>query len=88
VGESPARAPAKRKEAPVSAPVAGELSTKRQCSQAGMRVKVVSQGLFANITPPPGRRLAGGDPGSQPVQGRHASRWQAGMSAIPLSLSL
>ncbi|MDH4377422.1 MAG: hypothetical protein QE494_14085, partial [Ramlibacter sp.] len=87
-GSSPPQAAGKRKEAPASAPTAGELSTKRHRSQAGMRVKVVSQGLFANITPPPGRRLAGGDPGSQPVQGRHASRWQAGMSAIPLSLSL
>lgn len=87
-GSGPPQAAGKRKEAPASAPTAGELSTKRHRSQAIMRVKLVSQGLFANITPPPGRRLAGGDPGSQPVPGRHASRWQAGMSAIPLSFSL
>ena len=87
VGESPERAQSKRKEAPASAPAAGELSTKRHRSQAGMRVRVVSQGLFADITPRPSSHLAGSDPISLPVPGRHASRWQAGMSALPLSLS-
>ncbi len=85
-GQSPARAPGKRKDAPQSAPVPGEQAAKRHRSQQGMRVRVVSQGLFSDMTPPPIRRRAGGTPLSQPLPGRHESRWQAGMTSIPMTL--
>ncbi len=83
---SPPQVQAKRKEAPGSDPTAASLATKRHRSQNGMRVRVVSQGLFSAITPPPTRRQASSAPLTQPGPDRHSSRWQAGMAAIPITL--